>query len=297
MHGSSILVIGELARPEFSAVQQTATDLGAGRQRNVRAALAGLRAGEPPELIVLLQAAPGEHRPEELEELQRAAPLARWVLVFGAWSEGETRTGRPWPGAPRIAAHRWAGWWDLQQARLGRGEPAGWELPPTMTDEERQLERLGATEDPSASARSGGLRVGIYAHDRAWFTALAEVCEARGHAAIKIAMAASAAEILEDPVLEGPATERTPIERASSNRSLDCDVVVVCGRSAEPEIERLAAQLAGRVWFALVDFPRWDDTARLRELGAAAVFAKPLYSDELWAQIERLAPRRSDPSH
>src|SRR5256885_10947172 len=114
-----ILLIGDATQLEFSGV---ARDLG-GRPdtrpcRRLDTARRLLESGEfAPELMIALQSLPGEFAEAELAQLQQAAPLARLVIVYGAWCEGKLRSGRPTTGRLEIAAHRWPQWWALQQDR------------------------------------------------------------------------------------------------------------------------------------------------------------------------------------
>jgi hypothetical protein len=83
-----------------------------------------------PDLILLVASRPGRFSAAEVEALHHRAPLARIVGLLGSWSEGEVRSGHPWPGVTRIYAHQW-------QARLPR-ELATWQ-PRTASQIDRLL--------------------------------------------------------------------------------------------------------------------------------------------------------------
>jgi hypothetical protein len=55
-----------------------------------------------PDLIVTIQSWPDEYSRDEIEQLNRLAPLARCVVCYGAWCESDGRTRDLWPLAVRI---------------------------------------------------------------------------------------------------------------------------------------------------------------------------------------------------
>ncbi len=91
---------------------------------------------QPPELIVVGQVRPGQISSAEVEQIHREAPLARLVALLGEWCEGETRTGAPWPGVPRVYWHQSLGRLVSDAAlRPGAQSP----LPRTSTESERLM--------------------------------------------------------------------------------------------------------------------------------------------------------------
>jgi CheY-like chemotaxis protein len=55
-----------------------------------------------------------------------------------------------------------------------------------------------------------------------------------------------------------------------------------CGPTEARGLRRLSEELPGLPIAALLDFPRVEDIARAREAGAAVVFSKPVWLDDLW---------------
>ena len=56
------------------------------------------------DVVIVAERWPGEHPHRELERVQRALPLARFLAVGSSWCEGQARSGNPWPGMlyPRV---------------------------------------------------------------------------------------------------------------------------------------------------------------------------------------------------
>ena len=69
-------------------------------------------------------------------------------------------------------------------------------------------------------------------------------------------------------------------------------VVFDCGQCLGEELvelQRTAAALAPAPLIAILHFPRIEDCDRARQAGAAAVLAKPLQWEDLFAELDRLA--------
>lgn len=68
-----------------------------------------------PDLVVIVQNWSDEHSRDEIDQLSRLAPLARWVVCYGSWCESDGRTRDLWPLAVRVPlrsaesrlAHEW----------------------------------------------------------------------------------------------------------------------------------------------------------------------------------------------
>jgi hypothetical protein len=119
-----------------------------------------------PSAIVVLQSRPGEFSQEQIEALHRRAPLARLIVLAGAWCEGELRSGRPAHGVTRILWHQW-------RERL----PRELELatsPRTTSEAESLLRTI-----PQRTESDCGL-VAICTRRRESFAALVEACLVAG---------------------------------------------------------------------------------------------------------------------
>ena len=123
------------------------------------------RAGIP-SAIVVLQSRPGEFPQDQIEALHRRAPLARLIVLAGAWCEGELRSGKPAHGVTRILWHQW-------RERLPR-ELEATPLPRTTSDVESLLRAI-----PRQAEAQRGLAA-ICTWRRESFAALAEACLVAG---------------------------------------------------------------------------------------------------------------------
>jgi hypothetical protein len=119
-----------------------------------------------PSAIVVLQSRPGEFPQPQIEALHRRAPLARLIVLAGAWCEGELRSGRPAHGVTRILWHQW-------RERLPRALEAA-PLPRTTSEVESLLRAI-----PQQAEAHSGLAA-ICTWRRESFVALAEACQVAG---------------------------------------------------------------------------------------------------------------------
>lgn len=254
-----VLFVGEAAHPDFRGPWEYLRS----QCRELRAVLSPEEAGDalrrlaaPPELTVVAQSWPGQFRQTHIETLHRAAPLSRLIALLGSWCEGETCSGAPWSGVPRLYWHEFV-------ARL-RGGAIGsppwdrvWRLPRTATD----AERVDAACRPRAP-REG--RVAIAAGDWLTYEGLAEGCAQAGYAATWLR-----------PEHGGPVRE-----------SLAGVWDDACGGSGRAFLlEDFAARVRPAPVAALLSFPRQGDWRRARDAGAALVYAKPFSWEDLLSDL------------
>ena len=135
--------------------------------RNVCDAIDQIDAGDCPTIILLAMSWSGCFSPAEVDSLRRAAPLARIVALLGSWLEGESRTGRPLLGMPRVHWHQWSRL-ASEIEKLDRLERSVFSAPVTARDDER----WSNPAELSASPR----KVGIIARARESALALADIC-------------------------------------------------------------------------------------------------------------------------
>jgi DNA-binding NarL/FixJ family response regulator len=209
----------------------------------------------PPDLIVLAQRRPGEFSGNAIETLHAAAPLARIIGLLGSWCEGETRTGRPWPGVPRIYWHQFV-------ARLRRelSCPSTFALPRTATDAEQFMSL------PSPSVH-GGLVV-LHCIDRLSYEALSDVVGAAGFAAVRL-------------------TGRSGSSVVGAVAGL-----WECARGVKEEgnsLQQFVTALAPAPVLVLASFPRHDDLCQAIELGAASLLARPMFISDLIHELNAMA--------
>ncbi|MBI2826948.1 MAG: hypothetical protein HYX69_19915 [Planctomycetia bacterium] len=250
-------------RNEFrAAANQIAALTAATAATTIDVALCALVADEdPPDLIVVAQSRPGEFSGADIERMRFAAPLARIVALLGAWCEGESRSGSPWPAVPRVYWHQWPAWFAGELRRLREGRCGALSLPITATEEERLL--LDG-EVP----RHGCGSIAIATASREMTALLTDACRAVGYNQVIVPQSGTveAADLVAAIWDQG-----TP------------------GASDFVQLERVVQRVSGVPVIALLSFPRSQDAARAIDLGARAVVSKPLAVDELLAEIERVA--------
>lgn len=219
-------------------------------------------AKQAPALIVLAQARPGQFAAEDVDRLRAAAPLARLAALLGSWCEGETRTGKPWPGVIRVYWHQWTRLLP-EVAALQAGRSSAWSLPATASDEERLLWTASQIE-----LKKQGLAA-IVSEDFAMAHCLIDACRSRGLAAVWLSRAQIGAVRGADFFLW---------DVASDGESTD-------------ELERAAAAFLQSRIMVLANFPRWEDQRRWRAAGAETVLAKPLLLGDLFRCMAEPARR------
>jgi hypothetical protein len=252
----SVLFVGQADRREFLETRNTLANSASLRLAPDLATAAALVRGESfaPEVIVLAEAYPGQFAAAAIDRLRAAAPLARVVALLGSWCEGETRTGRPLPGAVRLYWHQARPRVVQELARVAAGQVSSWSLPPTATEEERLL---ATAEEPIPAAH--GL-VAICAPSAVTADWLSATCRLAGYATVR---------------WNGP---RWPEVTGATGGIFDATDL---GPLEAEQLARMARHLGRTPIVALLDFPRVEDRDRALACGAAAVLSKPLVLEDL----------------
>lgn len=127
---------------------------------DIESALAD-RSGVLPDFVVVLQSHPDEFSSAIIARLLTRAPIARLVVVAGAWCEADGRRRDLWPAAVRVPAV-----WAIQRLQaewsLLNGE-TGNPVPLTATRDERF-----AADHPQSDASLAGGNFTVVSPDRAW---------------------------------------------------------------------------------------------------------------------------------
>jgi hypothetical protein len=219
----------------------------------------------PPELIVVARSRPDAIRSEPIDALRRAAPLAGVVTLLGSWCEGETRTGRPWPGEHRLYWYEFPAWWERQMSLRAAGRCPDWARPVNFGF---RISDCGlANGEPGRSdPRSGLIVVQTLLRDTA--EALADVFHGAGYATVWQQTGRPR------PIIQGAVAGVW--DGAQFN---DCEAA---------DLTRFRTQLSyhGAPVIALLDFPRRDRLDRALQLGAAAVLGKPWLRSDLTSTLK-----------
>ncbi len=257
--GSKLRVhlVGEIAHPDF----REAVSL-------VRRESQAVGVESSPELIVLVESRPDVISVGEVDRLRRAAPLAGIVGLLGSWCEGETRTGRPWPGVQRLYSYEFVPWWRKQmQLRDARRCP-DWARASNLG---LRIANHGLpNSEPGRPRPRNGLIV-LRTNRRDNADALTDVLCHAGFAT----------------AWQRHARSRTPIRGAiatiwDGGQLNDAEAA---------ELEWFCAQMArnGAQVVAILDFPRRDRIDRAYEAGAAAVLGKPWFNEDVLSVVDTIA--------
>jgi CheY-like chemotaxis protein len=221
---------------------------------------------QPFQLIVLAQARPGQVSPASIDDLRRAAPLARVWRLLGSWCEGEARSGRPPEGCLRSYWHQWRERFARQATAAREGRCATWGLPPTVTADERVLAEIERSVE-----RGAGL-VFICAERNESAGALADACRAGGYETMIVRDS--------EPIVP-PAAEAKAVVWDTTVR-----------RACDPRHVRLIRHAAADApLLAVIGFPRPEDRRRALEAGVSAVISKPFTVADLWWSLDEVMSR------
>lgn len=267
----SVWLVGETKHPDFhdavAVLRDTAISTIA---PNGREATAHQAAAPPPELILVAQSRAGAVGHEEVDRLERLAPLAGVVSLLGSWCEGEMRSGRPHAGVNRLYWYEFPTWWERQLVRRNAGLCPDWARPRT---------RDAARWQPAPSVRHSSAPRGLVVLcTPAWDSAeaLADALTQDGYAT----------------AWQRTSSDRLPLREVAAG-------IWEGGQLDDAEADLLAAFC--RQWpgdaapvVALLDFPRRDRRQRALAAGAAAVLGKPWCHADLIDAIQSAAHRRED---
>lgn len=273
-HRRQVWVVGSREAAEFQPLldwlsETTATRFATGRET----ALSDLPTASQFEdalWVVFLSARPDSLSRETVERWQRWFPLARFVVVLGSWCEGETRTGRPWPGVARVYWHQVL---PRLMAPIANEDDtsAEWRLARTTTEAERleaTVTKLLHVEPtiPPLPALPDGQSIGIWSLTTSGWESIADACRLCG------------------------ATPRrwhcVTSEPPDDVRALVIDLPDSCD-FVEPHWQAATWRRRGIPALALVGFPRWEDCLGLEQLGVS-LLSKPWRLVDFQRQLSAL---------
>ncbi len=266
---ASVLVIGDPRGPRVARLIDWLQDRTSVHGfDSPSAALASSAAIAPIDLVVLAPSVRGEWRVEELQALTGTWPLALVVLLVDAELEGETRSGRPWPGLLRLYWHQFEPQWELAErwkrdAPPESGRPFLAWRPATETAEERVV--TGPWPDGNAAQSDSLSEVWIHARTLENRRTLKDVCRSGGW------------RTTDGPEDAGWSSGRVSVVLydAAGDRQ----------RRSE-ELRWIAREAPGVPIVMLVDFPRYDEIVSSELEGVKRVLGKPYRVEELWQSLE-----------
>lgn len=197
--------------------------------------------------IIIAAARPGRFSSAAIERIHSAVPLARITVLLGSWSEGETRTGHPWPGIPRVYWH--------QLPSIHRDPHSGLDhlidlarVPRTYSAAD-----ISMSEDKQWNIGSGEL-IGIRSPEFMAYDAIADLVADLGYTHLCLNAA------LTD---ESPRMSAIVID-LGMDRTADMNLV-----------ESIRNKLPQVPIIALMNYPRRSDWLNLSEAGATCILSKP----------------------
>ena len=260
-----LLLIGDVAGSELREIAETVSSCDINVSPDIDGALAMIRDGYSPAVIVVEQPWPGRISAGDFDELRRAAPLARIVRLLGTWMEGELRTGQPQSGTLRAYWHESATRIAQDIRNLWAGRKSNWTMPTTANDQERLLVAFGDS-CTFPKPQSPAISIAIYAQHRETAESLTEICNQCGWHGEWLREHQLAAPIAADAIL----------------------VDSVCGVPAAIASIRKLRPVAGTTpLIVLVGFAREDELLELLATGASIVIRKPFLVDDLKCRLDR----------
>jgi hypothetical protein len=210
----------------------------------------------------------------DVEHLQRRFPIAGVVALLGTWCEGETRTGRPWPGILRLYWYEFPAWFRRQVKLRAVGRCPEWSqcdfgLPAAAG---KLLSDFPPRRVNSLRIAGGTTRgvIQLSAPSRETAEALADVLGCAGFATVW-QRSGNIASLVRGAIAGiwdgGQLDEREAGDLAAFCRRLD--------RYHTPVI-------------AILDFPRRDRVEQAMNCGAVAVLGKPWRMEDLLGTIEQV---------
>jgi hypothetical protein len=251
-----VIYVGDRESPEFAEpLRWLAARANVLFTRDVESVVEAIKVEQDPlDLVIVAQLRPGEYTHSSFDSLRCAAPFAPIVCLLASYCQGETRTGRPWPGAPRIYAHQFIARVGQLFERLERQGAWAWGLPFTKTEEDRLLE-----SSPICERRSMA-RVAVFSDQRESASALCDLLRIAGC---------------------------TVVDQSGDDVDVaiwDCQGDFLASQSS---FERLVERWPRAANIVLMGFSRVADRAAALTCGAAAVVSKPFLVDDLLWQMRQ----------
>ena len=241
-----ILLIGETSRIEFrESCQWLAQNFSCCQFDSIPLVPDSL--AKSPSDIILFQSVRGEFPDYQLIALRKRFPLVSFCCVFGSWIEGETRSGRPVSGIPRVSSQQFVS--SVRNLFWNR-------LPTTAAADEQWLD-VGFRE---SDVRKGISNVFIAGYDRTFVDGLASACSELGFSVTAGSLKPNAIPAATDCVIYDAARQR---------------------QSRIRDVQRIKRLNTDAYLAVLIDFPRVEEKEELIAAGASEVISKPFHLAQL----------------
>jgi hypothetical protein len=217
------------------------------------------------DLVVLAQSRRDQFLESEVEELLANFPAVPVVGLLGSWCEGESRSGRPYPGVIRVYWHQWEGRYSQFVEQLGKSGITSWHAPRTATSSDHIVAQ---TIQKDFSLGSG--YIGVSAWTRSEF------------------------EMLDDAITSFGWRSRW-VERSIWDAASSATVSVMCviadswTAELEKRIQWLNSEIPDVPFVLLLNYPRQSDAESIASAGISSVVSKPFELQDLKVAIAKAA--------
>jgi hypothetical protein len=214
-------------------------------------------------LVVIAQSFPGQFSATEIEKLQGHFQMVPVIAVLGSWCEGETRSGKPWPGVVRVYWHQWLGRIDLFRRQLETANFTLWHQPATSTLADRVLRFDKAQPLNTPHQR----KVGISANTSGQAEMLEDVLKELGFASFWIELASD-----QQPNLGQP--------------DLICVDANQLGQPLKLRLDWLSDKFSGIPRIVFCNFPRANEVEELMSWNVSRIVSKPFELQDVASAIK-----------
>jgi len=212
------------------------------------------------DLVVIAQARRDQHSAAEVEELQSLFSNTPIIALLGSWCEGESRSGTPWPGVPRVYWHQWEGRYQKFADQLREFGITDWHSPKTST----VADRVVNSNKNDCSNQVSCVAISAWTYEKH-----AMVADAVNHFG-----------------WSGLWVERA-VWNAETSSAVDAIVIEADAWSADlaKRIKWVRQQVPDAPMVLIASYPRQDQIKILEAAGISKVISKPFELDELKAAI------------
>lgn len=266
MQTINVLLAGDRYHPEFrQAIDWLNRSTTLTFCESVASACVHVAAGQSMyDLIIVAESRPGLYRISEIEKLRRLVPLARFIGLLGSWCEGETLSGKPWPGMFRSYWHQWPARFAKSMVDINREKCPHWGIPVTSTIDEQVLRQN------QISRKQHGRLVVIHSDEEETASAVRDACRQTHYATVSC---------VHDTSLHVSGAVVVIWDQAQ----LSADNL--------HELRQLVQKYAPAPVLALLSFPRIHVIDEILDMGVQSVISKPFLLSDLYWELERIVPQ------
>lgn len=212
------------------------------------------------DLVVIAQARRGQHSAAEVQELQTLFSTTPIIALLGSWCEGETRSGAPWPGVPRVYWHQWEGRYQKFVGQLEQFGITDWHAARTSTAADRVINSDVVDYPNKVSC------VAISAWTNQQHAMVADAINHFGWSSCWV--------------------ERS-VWNAETTSAVDVIVVEADGWSADlaNRVKWIQRQVAGTPMVLVANYPRQGELETIKSMGISGVVSKPFELNDLKTAI------------